>query len=248
VARSVAAWPGAAQAAAPMPAWGLAVTAFGMLWLCLWRTGWRILGVPVIALGLGSAALVPAPDILVSGDARIIALRTEAAGVFVQRLLGGSGFTRETMLRGWAETAGAPFPREGEAAGGAVACTPVACTLRPRPDGAVAVLVREGAGGTDRREAIEAACDGRAAVVVAAEPLRARCRGVAAIDRFDVWRNGPHAVWLAGAGQAARVVSDRAWRGERPWVPPVPRPRARTQGAEPQARIDEAAEAPAAPR
>jgi competence protein ComEC len=135
-----------------------------------------------------------------------------------------------------------------------VACTPVACTLRPRPDGAVAVLAREGAGGAggtgggpDRREAIEAACDGRAAVVIAAEPLRARCRGAVAIDRFDVWRNGPHAVWLAGAGQA-RVVSDRAWRGERPWVPPVPRPRARAQDAEPQAAIDEAVPAPPAPR
>jgi competence protein ComEC len=115
------------------------------------------------------------------------------------------------------------------------------------------VLVREGAGGANdaaRRAAIAAACDGRAAVVVAAEPLRARCRGAAAaIDRFDVWRNGPHAVWLAATG--ARVVSDRAWRGERPWVPPVPRPRARGAGSgEPLAPTDEAVPAPppSAPR
>jgi competence protein ComEC len=62
-------------------------------------------------------------------------------------------------------------------------------------------------------------------VVVSAEPVRGGCAGSRAIDRFAVWRNGPHAVWLAPEG--ARVVSDRAFRGARPWVPPPPTPRAR---------------------
>jgi len=33
----------------------------------------------------------------------------------------------------------------------------------------------------------------------------------------------------------AQVISDRAWRGDRPWVPPPPQPRA---AAEPPAPIE----------
>ena len=59
--------------------------------------------------------------------------------------------------------------------------------------------------------------------VISAEPVRERrCRAVV-VDRFAVWRHGAHAIWLDPAG--ARVVSDRAVRGDRPWVPPVPQPR-----------------------
>jgi competence protein ComEC len=61
------------------------------------------------------------------------------------------------------------------------------------------------------------------ALVVSAEPLRGRCEGSVVVDRFSVWRDGPHAVWFEAA--AVRVVSDRAWRGDRPWVPPMPVPR-----------------------
>ncbi|GGG22850.1 competence protein ComEC [Caldovatus sediminis] len=229
VAREVASWPGAARPMAPMPAWGLAVTAFGMAWLCLWRTGWRALGVPVIALGLAAGAFERRPDLLVSADARLIALHLADRGeTFLERVPGGSAFMRDAMLRGWGmapETA-QRFPMAGDAADGAVRCTPVACMLRPWEGSAGALLVRAapgGAGEAERRAALAEACAGGAAVVVAAEPLRMRCRGAAVIDRFSVWRDGPHAVWLERDG--ARVVSDRAWRGERPWVPPEPRPR-----------------------
>ena len=61
--------------------------------------------------------------------------------------------------------------------------------------------------------------------------------GSAVVDRFAVWRNGPHAVWLGPEG--ARVVSDRACRGKRPWVPPPPRPRSQETAPEPPARLDE---------
>lgn len=238
VAREVASWPGAAWPMAPMPGWGLAVTSFGMVWLCLWRTGWRVLGVPAIALGLAAGAFERPPDLLVSADARLIALRVAEGGgeIFLQRLSGGSAFTRDAMLRAWGGEGGAeaqPFPESGEAAGGAIRCTPAACVLRPRDGAAGVLLMRAVPGGPgeedeQRRTALRDACGAggaMAAVVVAAEPLRMRCRGAAAvIDRFSVWRDGPHAVWLERDG--ARVVSDRAFRGARPWVPPAPRPRA----------------------
>lgn len=217
VAREVAAWPGAAGGARPIPPGGLAVLAFGMVWLCLWRSRWRWLGLPIIAAGLLSPALHRPPDLMVSGDARLIGFAAQDA-LWLQRAAGASNLTRDSWLRAHALAEARPLPAEGAEAGGAIACRDGACLLRAVPGGAAAVLLR-GAPAT-------AHC-GRAAVVVSAEPVRGRCSGSQVVDRFAVWRDGPHAVWLGADG--ARVVSDRAHRGARPWVPPAPRPRAREE-------------------
>jgi competence protein ComEC len=68
--------------------------------------------------------------------------------------------------------------------------------------------------------ALAEAC-GQVGLLVASEPIRPRCAQGVSIDRFSVWRDGAQAVWLEAG---VRVVSDRAWRGERPWVPPIPIP------------------------
>ncbi|WP_203074107.1 ComEC/Rec2 family competence protein [Falsiroseomonas ponticola] len=233
VARQVAAWPEAAPVMVPLPGWGLGLAAFGFCWLCLWRGGARLLGVPVVAAGLAAGQVTPAPDVLVSPDARIVALRT-AEGVFLHRVPGATNFTRDAMLRAFGVTEARPLPESGEAAGGAIACTPSACRFRPRADAGEAVLLRSPppARGSSppargRRAdppdaaALAAAC-GRAALILALEPVRPRCGQGVTIDRFAMWRDGAQAAWLGTAG--ARVVSDRAWRGDRPWVPPVPLP------------------------
>ena len=54
------------------------------------------------------------------------------------------------------------------------------------------------------------------ALVIAVEPLREGCPGAQKIDRFTVWREGAHAVWLEPG--TVRVLSDRQARGWRPWV------------------------------
>lgn len=215
VAHEVAAWPGAALALAPIPAWSLAIVTAGMLLLCLLRGRWRLLGVPVLAGGLlAGLALHRAPDLLISADGRLIAARV-GESVFLQRLPGASSLARESWQRLWAERAAEPWPREGMAAAGRVVCTPGACTLRLEHDGPAVVLLR---GDPPRATCAEAA----AALVVSAEPVRGRC-GAAVIDRFAVWRNGAHAVWIGSEG--VTVVHDRGMRGARPWVPPLPVPR-----------------------
>ena len=101
--------------------------------------------------------------------------------------------------------------------------------LRPLADAKGAVLVRGAAH--------PAGC-GEAGVIVSAEPARGLCPRPwpALVDRFTVWRYGATAVWLNEAH--ARVLTDRTYRGERPWVPPPPVPRARAVPALPTARID----------
>lgn len=222
VAHTVAGWPGAALAATPIPPWGLGLISLGMLWLCLWQQRWRLLGLPMMLVGSLSAAWITPPDILISADARLIAFRS-ADGVYLQRGSGASSLVRESWLRNWAEEEAIPVPVQGRTEDGAVDCTPRTCRFQPRPDSPAALLLR--AEKTRAKEAappIQAApyC-GEAAVLLSPEPIRGRCRGTAEVDRFTVWRNGAHAIWLEASGP--RILSDREWRGRRPWVPPAPR-------------------------
>ncbi|WP_149535546.1 ComEC/Rec2 family competence protein [Siccirubricoccus phaeus] len=226
IARHVAAWPGASLAVPPISAWGLGLTAFGMLWLCLWRSAWRGFGLPLILLGLLSGGWQRPPDILVSGDGRLIAFRANE-GMFLQRLSGASAFTRDAWQRLFGVAEARALPREGAA--GSAACAPGACTLRAAPGAPAVVLLR----GAAPAEGQRTACT-HAALVISAEPVRGHC-AAQVIDRFTVWRHGPHAVWLEPEG--VRVVSDRGWRGDRPWVPPMPVPRG-TASADPPAAIE----------
>lgn len=209
VARTVASWPGAAMTAPPIPAWGLALTGFGMLWLCLWGTAWRRLGVLMIVAGLASGAWERPPDILVSADGRLIGVRS-GPGLAVQKLSGASGLTRESWLRLFGVAEAAALPKRGKLEGAGIACAAGGCSVQPSPGTPRAFILRAAAPAE--------ACAG-AALVVSAEPVRGHC-AARVIDRFAVWRNGAHAAWLEPGG--VRVVSDRAARGSRPWVPPVP--------------------------
>ena len=217
VARTVAAWPAATFDVPHMPAWGLAATALGIAWLGLWHSRWRMIGMPVIALGLMSPMLVRPPDLMVSADARLIGVRVHDT-VYLQSVSGGSRFTLDAWSQYWATGPPRALPIDGEAADGAVACKKDACLLRPNPGAKAAMLVR-GATHPD-------GC-GEVSVIVSAEPARGLCPRPwpGLVDRFTVWRYGATAIWLDG--RRARIVTDRAYRGDRPWVPPQPIPHPR---------------------
>jgi len=51
--------------------------------MCLWRRRWRLFGVPVMATGIASLAFVSQPDILVSGDAKLLAMRVADGGLML---------------------------------------------------------------------------------------------------------------------------------------------------------------------
>lgn len=218
IARTFAALPAATFGVPHMPGWGLGVTAFGLAWLGLWRSRMRLGGGPVILAGLLSGLVSPPADMLVSPDARLIALRSPA---FLQTRPGLSHFVLDSWQQYWAEPLTAPFPEAN--APDTVRCTPVGCRIQQ--GGAVVLLARSEARGQ---------C-ADVALVVSAEPARSVCPGVPLIDRFAVWRDGAHAAWLHGA--TPTIVSDRQWRGSRPWVPPVPTP-ARVRTTLPLALVD----------
>jgi competence protein ComEC len=79
-----------------MPAWSLAAITLGGLWLGLWTTKPRLLGILPIGAGVLGAALTPQPDLLVTGDGRHLAvvedgiprLLRDRAGDYVRNLFG----------------------------------------------------------------------------------------------------------------------------------------------------------------
>ena len=217
IGQTVSSWPEATMAVRPMPGWGLLLFSVGLCWLALWRTRGRLLGVVAMAAGLLSAAVVPVPDLLVSSDARLIAMRV-GPQFWLQAHAGGSKFTREE----W-ETHIAAGPFVAIKDGAPSICGPLSCQLGP------VLLIR------DKATVPDGGCAG-VTLVVAAEPARGECpHGVALLDRFTVWRDGAAAVWIEGG--SARVVTDREVRGDRPWVPGPPTPR-RVQPSLPAATMD----------
>ena len=209
IGRTVSALPAAVFAVPHAPPWGLAVVALGMAWLGLWRTRVRLAGVAVILLGLASPAFIRPPDLLLAADGRLAGVHANGA-MYVAERSGSSAFTLDAWRRMWASGTPRGLPDAPE---GGLACTEDGCTLRRRADGPVARLLLVAA----------TPADCAADVLASLEPVRLRCPppGPWLIDRFSLWRNGATAVWLEADG--VRVLSDRAARGQRPWVAPLPR-------------------------
>jgi competence protein ComEC len=171
--------------------------------------------------------------VLISGDARLVAVRGADGGLAFSTAgrPNTSSLTRETWLRRDGLDSAAVWPTSGESADGRLACDPRGCVYIARAH--VVAIAR-------RAEALADDCR-YATVLIATFNLRRPCTGPAlAIDRAALLRDGGHALWLDRNGGGAVAASVRSSRGERPWVPRPPAPPARPQpatapAAEPQA-------------
>ncbi len=209
-AKTIVAWPGSVAILPAMPIWGLASVSLGMLWLCLWQRPWRALGAAGIALGLASIAIERQPDAIVSGDGRLFAVRA-ADGRMLISPVHGNDYDAETIEKRAGQTLRDPWPEDGASADGRLVCDELGCLYHAQ--GQTVALVRE-------REALLEDCL-HATVILSAVPVKGRCpQPRTVIDRFALWRDGGHAVWLSPGGVASESVRD--WRGARPWVPELP--------------------------
>jgi competence protein ComEC len=74
LAHSISSAKGAVALLPSMPAWAFGAMAAGGIWLCLWNTRLRLIGLLPVATGALGAAAAPAPDVLVTGDGVHLAL------------------------------------------------------------------------------------------------------------------------------------------------------------------------------
>lgn len=207
-AATVAGWPSAVLQVPPLHDGGLGLIVLGGLWLCLWQRPWRYGGLLAVLAGALAPLGYTAPLLMVSDDGRLVALRDAEARLWLptQR---GSGFVRDTWARQGFARESVTWPRFGEAAGGKLRCDPLACLYRG--EGVTLAVLLDPRAADDDCPAAD--------IVVSLEPLRRQpCAGPAVIiDRFDMWREGAHAVWLDKAGLRVRSVAGQ--QGARPWSP-----------------------------
>jgi competence protein ComEC len=70
LAHAVAGAPGALALMPSMPRWAFGAMVAGGLWLCLWTSRLRLLGLIPVLIGAAAAAMSPTPDVLITGDGR----------------------------------------------------------------------------------------------------------------------------------------------------------------------------------
>jgi competence protein ComEC len=199
--RHIAGWPDAMLTIAPMGGVSILCFSFGLAWLCLWRSAPRFAGIGCMLAGLALYAASRPPDVLVSPDARLIALASPPA-VLLLRQPKAAAFTLSQWRPVWPDTPFSPFDTG--------ACQNGLCRPATRFGNVIIALAPPSAN-----------CP-QAMLIVSPVPLHARCSGSheTVIDRFTVWRDGAVAAWVTRSQVYLRT--DRQVQGSRPWVQPWP--------------------------
>jgi competence protein ComEC len=99
IARTTAHAPGAVAALPGMPRAAFGMMIGGGLWLMLWRTRARWIGAAPFAAGAVWALTTPAPDLIVTGDGRHLAIRTGDGGLALLRERAGD-YVRDLLAEG----------------------------------------------------------------------------------------------------------------------------------------------------
>jgi competence protein ComEC len=206
VGHAVTSWPGAVMQLPSPSSLALALIGIGGLWLCIWLGRWRWWGLVPIALGIANAALTRPPDLLISGDMRLIAVRA-ADGNYLPSTTRGEAAIADQWSRRAATRIGAQWPGSGGTEDGMLQCDAWGCFYRSHSE--TVALIRDGA-------ALAEDCRSADLVVSQVAAHRA-CRGTRIIDRIDAYENGGYAIWLDPGAVTAENV--RAWQGARLWSP-----------------------------
>jgi competence protein ComEC len=199
---TVARIPGAVAHIAAIPTTSFALMVAGGLWLCLWRTRWRLLGLAGLAAGIGLAPTLAHPDILAGRDGDLVAVRTTSGALSA---LSKSGTVFE--LQRWLEHDGDERSPRAAANGEAFRCDALGCTATVK--GVLVAVARHPAALADDCR--------RAGVLVLNFPRPKGCRPAGtAIDFFDLRSKGTHMLYLREG--AVRIVTVAEVRGVRPWT------------------------------
>jgi len=207
----------------------------GGLWLCLWTSRARWLGLVSLAIGALSAALTPTPDLLVTGDGRHLAITSPGGAPVILRDRSGD-FMRSLMSEAAGYDGDPGLLAEQKFAN----CRRDSCFASIDRDGHRWVLLATRSRDSIKWSELVAAC--RAADIVVSErwlPRACQPRWLK-LDRRSLGESGGVAIFL---GPEPRVESVAARIGHHPWraVPPTYKPRSKLSprtrpSATPQAR------------
>ncbi|WP_416908592.1 MAG: ComEC/Rec2 family competence protein [Polymorphobacter sp.] len=204
IADATAAMPGAVARLPTLPDLAFGLIIMGGLWLLLWRSVLRLVGLPVILAGAVFALAAAPADLLVSRDGRHVALRTDGGDIALSRARMG-GFLRDVW--GSAMAASGGFRRFDELP--EMRCTRDSCLGLVR--GRTLFVTRSPDGLA--RGTMEPACLA-ADLVISDRRLPDWCRARwMTIDAAMVANRGALALWL----ESGRMVGSLDGLGDHPW-------------------------------
>jgi competence protein ComEC len=214
LAHLVASSRGAVALLAAMPPWALGMMVAGGLWLFLWTSRARFLGVVPILLGATAAAASLTPDLLVTGDGRHLAvvdadgtplLLRERSGDFIRQVVAqASGFDDDPQ-----DLASRPF----------TACSRDSCVATIDRGGRRWQILATRTSQSIEWQTLVKAC-AQADIVVSERWLPRGCTPRwLKLDRGTLARTGGVAVYLM---QRARVTTVAERVGQHPWAADVP--------------------------
>jgi competence protein ComEC len=210
LAHAAATAPGAVALLPAMPAAAFALMAAGGLWICLWRTKWRRWGLVPVAIGALWALATPAPDLIVTGDGRHLALRTGDGQFAILRSRAGD-YVRDTLAEaGGVETELLDIESLPNAA-----CSDALCTATLERDGRRWRLLATRSRDMVARPDMVRAC-AEADIIVADRNLPRGCRPRwLRADRSFLQRTGGLSIRL---GDPPAVSTVAAQVGRHPWA------------------------------
>lgn len=209
VAHHVADAPGAIAMLPSVPRGAFGLMVAGGLWIMLWKSRVRSWGLAPLAAGAVWAIATPPPDLLVTGDGRHVAIRTQAGSVSLLRPRTGD-YMRDLL----AESAGLDGEPDLLDALPGARCSRDACIVRLDRGGREwRILALRSSYLLPYRPFI-AAC-GDADIVISDRRLPAGCKPRwLKLDRPFLAQSGGLSIALA----SGRIVSVASLAGDHPWV------------------------------
>ncbi|MEE8633278.1 MAG: ComEC/Rec2 family competence protein [Methyloceanibacter sp.] len=198
----VATLPGAVSILPRISGTGLALMVLGGLWLYLWQTRMRVLGLVIIAMGLVIAPASHRPDVLIEREGDIAALRS-ANGNLVFPPATAASYSADNWLLADGDN------RDVKAAStdGVFHCDPLGCIGTVK--GKTVALVRHPG-------ALEEDCR-IADILIAPFTVSKKCRAARVIvDRRMLKSQGAHALFIEGLSIRTETVAQS--RRRRPWA------------------------------
>jgi competence protein ComEC len=181
----------------------LVLIVLGGLWLCLWQTRTRALGLMIVAVGLALAPQAERPDVLIEREGATAALRS-GSGNLVFPPATAAGYSVDN----WLLADGDERDATAAADENVFRCDLLGCIGVVK--GKTVALIRDPG-------ALEEDCR-LADIVIAPFTVGKTCRAARVIvDRRMLKANGAHALYIEGLSIRTETVA--ALRGHRPWAP-----------------------------
>jgi competence protein ComEC len=209
--------PGAVAALPTMPIAAFAFMMAGGLWICLWHGRHRRFGAFPLCVGAAWALATPAPDLIVTGDGRHLALRTPKGELAILRGRAGD-YVRDTL----SEASGTDEDLLVVEDLPGAACSEDMCAVDLERDGARWRVLATRSGRMVDPAPLARAC-AQSDIVVSDRRLPRTCRPRwLKADRSMLSRTGGLAITLGPAPKAATVAQAV---GRHPWASTVRPPR-----------------------